>query len=333
MRLIQFLDAAGQAAVGVVDKDGATVRPLQGYTSTYALALAAIERGESLESVATGTLAAARLSYADLLHGRRLLPPLTHPDPAHCHVTGTGLTHLGSAAARDAMHQKVADDEATLSDSMRVFKWGIEGGRPQPGQAGVQPEWFYKGDGSIVVAPGAPLVSPAFALDGGEEPELVGLYLIGPDGRPHRLGYAIGNEFSDHVTERQNYLYLAHSKLRPCAIGPELRTGELPQHLEGRSRILRGDAVVWERPFLTGEANMCHSLANLEYHHFKYAPHRRPGDVHLHFFGTATLSFADGIHLQPGDRFEIELPDLGAPLSNPFDVAEAEFAAGSVAAL
>ena len=74
--------------------------------------------------------------------------------------------------------------------------------------------------------------------------------------------------------------------------------------------------MLWEKPFLTGEANMCHSLANLEYHHFKYAAHRRPGDVHLHFFGTATLSFADGIRAQQGDVFEIDLPALGAPLRN-----------------
>ena len=56
--------------------------------------------------------------------------------------------------------------------------------------------------------------------------------------------------------------------------------------------------MLWEKPFLTGEENMCHSLDNLEYHHFKYAAHRVPGDVHLHFFGTATLSFADGIRVR-----------------------------------
>ncbi|HEV8691554.1 MAG TPA: AraD1 family protein, partial [Ideonella sp.] len=236
-------------------------------------------------------------------------------------------------ATRDAMHHKIAGDEAALSDSMRMFKWGVDGGHPAGEEPGVQPEWFYKGDGSIVAAPGAPLHSPAFALDGGEEPELVGLYLIGPDGQPHRLGFAVGNEFSDHVTERQNYLYLAHSKLRPCAVGPELRLGELPADLRGSSRIRRGDAVVWEKPFVTGEANMCHSLANLEYHHFKYAGHRRPGDVHLHFFGTATLSFADGIQVQAGDRFEIELTGFGEPLVNPLASQPAGFAFGGVKAL
>ncbi|MDH5832525.1 AraD1 family protein [Luteimonas kalidii] len=335
MRLIQLKDDAGQVRVGVVDAEGQSVRVLEGHASMYALASAAIATGTSLAEAAAEVPGGAHLAYAALLRDGRVLSPLHHPDPAHCHVSGTGLTHLGSAAARDAMHQKLQQQaqEGTLTDSMRMFQWGVEGGMPAAGSAGAQPEWFHKGDGSHVVAPGAPLESPDFALDGGEEPELVGLYLIGPDGTPHRLGFAIGNEFSDHVTERQNYLYLAHSKLRTCAVGPELRTGALPRDLRGTSRLRRGDEVVWEKPFLTGEANMCHSLENLEYHHFKYAAHRRSGDVHLHFFGTATLSFADGVRAQDGDVFEIELPGLGAPLRNPLRSVVAGFAPGGVRAL
>jgi hypothetical protein len=48
----------------------------------------------------------------------------------------------------------------------------------------VQPEWFYKGNGTPPWRPGAPLTSPAFALDGGEEPEIAGIYVIGPTARP-----------------------------------------------------------------------------------------------------------------------------------------------------
>ncbi|WP_309545855.1 AraD1 family protein [Paracoccus thiocyanatus] len=250
---------------------------------------------------------------AALAQGRMLLP-VDHPDPAHLHLTGTGLTHLGSAATRNAMHRKA--DPAELTDSMKMFRMGLEGGKPQPGQVGVQPEWFWKGNGHGAVAPGADLVSPGFALDGGEEPEIAGIYLIGPDGRPFRLGFALGNEFSDHVTERGNYLWLAHSKLRPASFGPEMRLGALPDHVEGASRVIRDGKVVWEKPFLSGEANMSHSLANLEHHHFKYALFRQPGDVHVHFLGTATLSFADGIAVRPGDRFQIECPEFGLPLCN-----------------
>jgi hypothetical protein len=157
---------------------------------------------------------------------------------------------------------------------------------------------------------------PEFANDGGEEPELVGVYLIGPDGTPYRLGFCLGNEFSDHVTEKHNYLWLAHSKLRQAALGPELLLGELPNHVKGMSRIIRGHEVLWEKPFLSGEANMSHSFRNLEHHHFKYAMFRRPGDIHAHFFGTATLSYSEGIRTQVGDIFEIDAAPFSLPLRN-----------------
>ena len=330
LRLIQFLNESGQPRAGWVTPDGSAAGVVDGFGSIYELAMAALAANESLDDFAGRHKKAAHLPYATLLAERRVLPPLTHPDPSRCRVTGTGLTHYGSASARDQMHQKLAANAGSLTDTMQMFQWGVEGGRPADNEPGAQPEWFYKGDGESVVGCGAPLPSPAFALDGGEEPELVGLYLIGTDGTPRRLGFAIGNEFSDHVTERKNYLYLAHSKLRHCAIGPELRTGAAPSHLEGMSRIRRGGQVLWERPFVTGENNMCHSLANLEYHHFKYPAHRRPGDVHLHFFGTATVSFADGVHAEPGDVFEVELPDLGAALVNPLARTAGGFAFGGV---
>jgi hypothetical protein len=119
------------------------------------------------------------------------------------------------------------------------------------------------------------------------------------------------------VTERINYLYLAHSKLRQASFGPELLVGPLLDHVSGTSRIRRGGAVIWEKPFLSGEANMSHTFANLEHHHFKYGLFRQPGEVHVHMFGTATLSFADGIVPQDGDMFEIEAAPFGLPLKNP----------------
>jgi hypothetical protein len=132
------------------------------------------------------------VDLARLLDEGRVTLPVTHPTPAHMHLTGTGLTHLGSASARDAMHAKLAAGAETLTDSMRMFRMGLEGGRPGPGAVGVQPEWFYKGNGHTAAAPGQPLVAPGCAEDGGEEPEVAGIYLIGPDGTPHRIGWAFG---------------------------------------------------------------------------------------------------------------------------------------------
>lgn len=321
MRLIQYLDQQ-QLRVALVESTD-TVRPITIEGGTYALAQAAINAGESLEQAITARLGDTLIDYQTLIDERLLLPPLTHPDPAHCLVTGTGLTHLGSADTRSAMHVKTQVSESELTDSMRMFKLGVEGGKPADTTPGAQPEWFYKGDGDCIVAPEAEIPSPAFAEDAGEEPELAGLYVIAADGTPWRIGYAVGNEFSDHVTERFNYLWLAHSKLRACSVGPELLIGELPSNLEGTSRIVRDGQTLWEKPFLTGEANMAHSIANLEYHHFKYPSFRRPGDVHVHFFGTATLSFADDIQTREGDRFEIALSDFGRPLRNSLRMQQA----------
>jgi len=330
MRLIQFELTNGDRRVGLVDGDRA--HEIRSATSVRELALAAIAAGQTLAQQVDSHGWEAHHDYRKILDEQRILPPLDHPDSAHMLVTGTGLTHLGSASTRDKMHQHVGK-EAELTDSMRIFQWGLEGGKPPTGQPGVQPEWFYKGDGSIVVRPGADFAVPPFAEDAGEEPELGGMYVIGHDGKPYRLGFALGNEFSDHVMERKNYLYLAHSKLRNCSYGPELRVGDLPEHLAGTSRILRNGTVLWEKEFLSGEANMCHSFDNLEYHHFKYAQFLRPGDVHIHFFGTATLSFADGIAAQPGDHFEISLSEFGAPLVNGIARNESVFTAGSIGRL
>jgi hypothetical protein len=214
------------------------------------------------------------------------------------------------------MHAKLAGATEDLTDSMKMFKLGLEGGKPGPGEIGVQPEWFYKGDGSWLVKPGESLELPDYALDGGEEPELVGLYVIGDDGKVLRAGFALGNEYSDHVLEKQNYLYLAHSKLRTSSFGPELLLGPAPSDIQGTSRIIRDGKELWSAPFLTGEANMTHTIANIEHHHFKYANFRRPGDVHVHYFGTATLSVAAGVKVQVGDTFEISAAGFGAPLCN-----------------
>jgi len=304
---------------------GKEARAVKGADSVYALAMEAADGGKSLASVIeTHGLG----DVVDLDKARdegRFLAPITHPDPAHLHLTGTGLTHLGSAATRDSMHKKATEAaEETLTDSMKMFRMGLENGKPKAGEKGVQPEWFYKGNGSQAVAAEQPLVSPSFALDGGEEPEMAGIYVISKDGNAFRVGFAVSNEFSDHVTERINYLYLAHSKLRQASFGPEIRIGAPPEDIRGTSRIRRGDKVIFEKPFLSGEANMSHTFANLEYHHFKYGLFRQPGEVHVHMFGTATLSFADGIKPEEGDVFEIEVPEFGFPLRNPLKIAAEE---------
>lgn len=319
MNIIQFENGVGDRQVGVLDKN--IVRVVDGFTTTYALVQEALKQHKPLPSVVEVVGYSGTEVVSEIENEGRMLCPIDHPDPAHVVVTGTGLTHLGSASARDSMHK---DEAEKATDSMKMFNLGLANGKPDEGQIGVQPEWFFKGNGDALVAPGCPLTSPAFALDAGEEPEIAGVYIISPRGVPMRIGYCLANEFSDHVTERRNYLYLAHSKLRPCSIGPSLSLAPLPSHVEGMSRILRNGKPIWEKPFYSGEDNMSHSLRNLEYHHFKYDLFRRPGDIHVHMFGTATLSHTDSIMTQPGDLFEISATHFPRSLRNPLAVATEE---------
>ena len=62
---------------------------------------------------------------------------------------------------------------------------------------------------------------------------------------------------------------------------------------------------------------MCHSLSNIEHHHFKFDFHRRPGDLHIHFFGADAFSFGDGTRLEDGDVMKVRFEGFGRALRNP----------------
>ncbi len=331
MRLVQLNHDRQGRRIAVVEEPKLTL--LDSFGSIYELALTAIERGESLESIVASDRSEVALDYDAVYTGNEgwgLLPAFDHPDePAHCLVSGTGLTHQASAANRDKMHQ--AASSGALNDSMRMYLAGVEGGKPAAGAVGVQPEWFYKGTGAILRAHGEPLEQPAFADDAGEEPEVATCYVVDERGVPWRVGFAPGNEFADHVMEKKNYLYLAHSKLRPCAIGPELSIDVDFGSLSGTVRIMRGGTEVWSHEIRSGEAEMAHSLANLEYHHFKYAEHRVPGQAHVHFLGASAFSFGAGVRLADGDVMEVSWREMGRPLRNPLRIQAGPADAISVA--
>ncbi|MFC6668809.1 hypothetical protein [Marinobacterium aestuariivivens] len=102
---------------------GYSARIVKGADSIYALAQEAISSGTSLAAVIERHGFGESVDLPALAADGRLDCPVRHPDPAHMFLTGTGLTHLGSASARDAMH---AAGEG-LSDSMKMFKAGLEG--------------------------------------------------------------------------------------------------------------------------------------------------------------------------------------------------------------
>lgn len=303
------------------------LRCLEGVASVYELALRYAHFGSKMSEQASALASGELLDYDAIYAGGsewRLLAPIDVPgQPSRVLVSGTGLTHLGSARERQAMHlvgEKAgvpAKVDETVTDSMRMFEWGVENGRPGEGGIGIAPEWFYKGDGAVLRGPFEALEIPGYAEDGGEEAEIAGVYVIDGEGNPCRIGMAQGNEFSDHKFEKRNYLNLAGSKLRTCSIGPELVIGLEFADVRGEVRIERAGQMVWQRKIATGDENMCHSLANIEHHHFKFAGHRQPGSVHVHFYGADALSCGDGVVLRDGDVAEVRFDGFGRALRNP----------------
>jgi hypothetical protein len=363
-RLVQ-LQSGSVRRVARVDEP--SLRVLADTPSVVALANEAIRRRVPLTKLVDERVSSDVLDYDAIYSAAspwRLLVPIDHPEPSRCLVSGTGLTHYGSAASRDRMHAHASETErgegapaprqelgasraasrdaseagipgdrgprikneterggGELTDSMRMFRMGLDGGRPERGKCGVAPEWFYKGNATVLRASGDVLCVPGYAEDGGEEAEVAGIYLIDAGGRPWRIGMAAGNEFSDHKFEKRNYLNLAGSKLRTCALGPEIVIDPDFQQVPGRVSIERSGRSIWQRDIATGEQEMCHSVANIEHHHFKFEGHRRPGDVHVHFFGAHSLSFADGIQLEEGDVMSIQFAGFGRALRNPVSIA------------
>ena len=317
-RLVQIQNGPTRA-VALVEEP--RLRLLDGVKSIFQLAQEAVDSKIPLATLVQKKATGELLDYDPIYLGKsawRLLPPIDHPaEPARCLVSGTGLTHLGSAANRQRMHEA---KESELTDSMKMFRLGVEGGKPAPGKIGVAPEWFYKGSGTILRAHGEPLDVPSYAEDGGEEAEIAGVYFIDADGQPLRLGMAIGNEFSDHKFEKNNYLNLAGSKIRNCSLGPELVIDPEFQSVPGKVTIERAGCELWSKEIVTGENEMCHSLRNIEQHHFKFETHRRPGDLHVHYFGACALSFGDGVQLADGDVMEISFTGFGRALRNPLRV-------------
>src|SRR5580698_6846671 len=166
-RLIQ-IKKKGIRRVGLVEEP--KIRLLDSCFSIYELAHIAIAAGMKLSEVARQRARLEAIDYDPIYNGRsewRLLPAIDHPDePSRCLISGTGLTHLGSARGRQSMHATTTED---LTDSMKMFRWGVDGGRPAEGAIGVPPEWFHKGTGCALRAHQEPLDIPSYAEDGGEE--------------------------------------------------------------------------------------------------------------------------------------------------------------------
>ena len=121
LRLVQLRDTNGERIVAALRDDSRATRV--NVQSTRDLALMAIAEGRSLAQQADHLATETVIDIAAAEAEGRLLAPIDHPDAAHCHLTGTGLTHLGSAEGRDKMHKAAAGNQMT--DSMRMFQMGL----------------------------------------------------------------------------------------------------------------------------------------------------------------------------------------------------------------
>lgn len=117
MRLVQYRMPDGSRRVGRVSDDGNHLHPLDETGSVLELAEAAIAEGTSIASLVEKRTGTATVDYDALLRDGRVLAPVDHPEPARFLVTGTGLTHTGSAAARNQMHVLTHGEGADESDS------------------------------------------------------------------------------------------------------------------------------------------------------------------------------------------------------------------------
>lgn len=224
-------------------------------------------------------VAAARLGEPLNLRMVRLLAPIDLPDPARLHVSDSGA--------------------------------------PPANRAGSEPAgWRYRGDGRSLAGPGTVLTVPEFALDGSERPEIAGLYLIGADRTPVRIGFVLGNRFHDHAAARTHRHFPAQLSPRPTALGPEVRLGDLPREIIVTSRLLRDGVVHRERSFGAGDAHLPQPIADLERRRFEGGIVGRPGDVLLHFFVAPSGHAEDAVRTQPDDAFEAFATGFALPMRN-----------------
>jgi hypothetical protein len=281
-RLVQIIHPQFRRRVALVHDD--ELHLLSTYRSVYAFAMAAIETGSKLRELLSTDLSGIVLDYNEvyaLKSAWQFLPSFDHPEhPARCLVSGC------------------ANGPANASS------------RP------AAPAWFVKGNGMHLRGHGEDLIIPSFALSGAEEAELAAVYVIDPNGAPRRVGLTPGNEFADPAMAKEDPRMLAHSKLRTCAIGPELTLDAEFAGVRGSVAIERGGAPVWSKEIATGEANAVFALADVERHLFKYDAHLIPGDAHVHYLGGSVSSFGEGIRLEDGDEALIQWEGFGRPLRN-----------------
>src|SRR5262245_6080700 len=125
MRIVQIYHPTHGRRVALVDE--LHLRLLKDHSLVCELATVANGTNRRLHATIDQFVSDEEIIYDAVYEGRsdwRLLPPIDHPEPSRCFVTGTGLTHQGSAANRQSMH---AAAKAEPTDSAKMFQIGLAG--------------------------------------------------------------------------------------------------------------------------------------------------------------------------------------------------------------
>ena len=294
MRLVQLAGPDGRR-VALVEEP--RLRLLEGCRSVYDLASECLKEGVSLprgHRTARGpTNSSTTTPFMRAQSDWRICPSADVPsEPARCLVSGTGLTHKASAKNRDAMHAAAQ----AVTDSTRMYQSGVEGGKPAPGRSGSRARVVLQG--MRHGAAGAQRAADCSGIRGGRRRG------AGSSGRvPDRCARARrGGSDSRWAMSFPITCWSARTiciwRPRNCAPAPSVRNSwwmAISIWCPERYRSNAASRILWSREIRTGESAMCHSLANIEHHHFKFEFHRRPGDLHIHFFGADAFSFGDGV--------------------------------------
>jgi hypothetical protein len=289
--MVQLIHPGFGRRVALVDSGD--LHLLGTYRSVYAFAQAALETGYKLRDLLSTDLTGIALDYAKvwaLETEWRFLPSFDHPEePARCIVSGAGFTHGRGAPSGNGVDSTDGD---------------------------LGPSWFLKGNGSTLCGHGDPLTPPGFATGASEEAELAAAYIVDQARVPRRIGLTAGNEFCDPAQAALGFAANAHSKLRPCSIGPELRLDATFEEIRGTVSIRRSGAPLWSAELVTGDRYTRYNLEQIERSLFQHEGHRRPGDAHVHFLGSPATSYAEGVRLEEGDEMTVSWEGFGQPLMN-----------------
>ena len=112
-----------QQYVGIVLKDSNRLLALKEPITLYALCQKAIAQNMGLQTLLEQMASNTSYPYDNFLKEYKILVPIFHPDPTHCIISGTGLTHHNSQILRGHMHEA---KEEHLNDAQKVYLSGFK---------------------------------------------------------------------------------------------------------------------------------------------------------------------------------------------------------------